>query len=528
MPAPLTEVYARFTTEVDDRNLKKADKQVEKTEKSFGKLGESMKTVAAILGAGVLGAALKNFGLQLIGTIDEIDKVSARVGLSTDALQEFRFAADISGVGAEKLSMALGLVQQKAFDAASGSKEAKKIFDELGLSVTDANGELLALDELLLSAADGFARAENQTAKTALAMKIFGESGKDLIPFLEQGRDGVEALRAEFRELGGGFSADVVEEGARAQDSLTRLKAGVDGLKGSLAVQFLPVAERVIKWIQSGIKWFQDLTKNVDLAQLGIITLAVTAIPLLTKAITALFSPIGKVAVLVGAAILLVDDLVTAYKGGQSVVRDFFLEHFNFDIRELLDSLVEGWFNLKATVMSVPDELSRVWNSFKAGVGSALTAILTFARSAMQAVKPLVDVIAKIPGLGGLGKSFSKALSSVDDTRSSALAATGRARGTANAAQGRISGRFMRARGQAAQAQLDASVSRAAQDPSSLSASQLMSAPASSSAAMSSTSVNQSVSINVSGAQDPEAVGKAVRRELARERRSAMSAVEGL
>ena len=38
--------------------------------------------------------------------------------------------------------------------------------------------------------------------KTALAIELFGKSGADLIPFLNQGREGVGALTAELQDLG--------------------------------------------------------------------------------------------------------------------------------------------------------------------------------------------------------------------------------------------------------------------------------------------------------------------------------------
>lgn len=72
-----------------------------------------------------------------------------------------------------------------AMVAAGGSKEQIEVFSRLGVSVTDAAGQLRPTEDVLLDLADAFAAMPDGAEKSALAVKLFGKSGVELI--LNQG-----------------------------------------------------------------------------------------------------------------------------------------------------------------------------------------------------------------------------------------------------------------------------------------------------------------------------------------------------
>ena len=84
--------------------------------------------------------------------------------------------------------------QQEYFDASQGAKSQADAFKSLGVSVTDSNGNLRSADSVLLDIADRFAESADGADKTAIAMRVFGESGRTLIPLLNSGSDGIEQL----------------------------------------------------------------------------------------------------------------------------------------------------------------------------------------------------------------------------------------------------------------------------------------------------------------------------------------------
>jgi hypothetical protein len=71
-------------------------------------------------------------------------------------------------------------------------------------------------------------------------MSLFGRSGRELIPFLNQGRDGIERLEAQAKKLG----ETMTEEDARAEQDLAKetsaLHAEIEGLELGLTKLLIP------------------------------------------------------------------------------------------------------------------------------------------------------------------------------------------------------------------------------------------------------------------------------------------------
>ena len=75
-----------------------------------------------MLGIGGLGA----FVSQMTATADKIGKVSSKLGISTDALQKFRFGAEQSGIQVNTFDMAIQRMTRRVAEARNGTGEAKK------------------------------------------------------------------------------------------------------------------------------------------------------------------------------------------------------------------------------------------------------------------------------------------------------------------------------------------------------------------------------------------------------------------
>ena len=60
----------------------------------------------------------------------------------------------------------------------------------------------MQLQDVLIQVSDAFAKSRDGAAKTAIAMQLFGRAGADLIPFLDQGSQNIDALTKKAQELG--------------------------------------------------------------------------------------------------------------------------------------------------------------------------------------------------------------------------------------------------------------------------------------------------------------------------------------
>jgi lambda family phage tail tape measure protein len=200
----------------------------------------SFRNLGGVIGV-TFGAAslleISKWFVELVKTVDDLDEAAQGVGTTAVALAELRASAQLAGVESNKLEQALAKLAGRIDDAASGNKDAIFAFKQLGVSIKDASGDILATDEVLAQIADRFRTFKDSTEKTAAAGVLFGDRlGKTLIPFLNQGSEG---LRRNV-----GLTDEMVKKNLEAQRSIDELSIAWTKVKFALA----GAAAEVIRW----------------------------------------------------------------------------------------------------------------------------------------------------------------------------------------------------------------------------------------------------------------------------------------
>jgi len=170
---------------------------------------------------------------------NEIDRNSKSLNLSTDAYQQWTYAAKMADVGQEEFLIGLKLLSRNMDDASRGSGDAAKRFQAMGISVKDASGNLRPLDDVMLDIMEKFSSWEDGPRKIAIALDLFGRSGERMVPFLNKGKSGFEELSKEARIV----SKDVIDAGSKAEDAFKRLSDNADKFKLSLSPLALLLAD---------------------------------------------------------------------------------------------------------------------------------------------------------------------------------------------------------------------------------------------------------------------------------------------
>lgn len=235
---------------------------VNATQRAFGEIQRSMRDVEGSasslrnamlgLGTGLSLAGLVSFAKSGIDAADNLNKLAQKVGVSVESLSAFQYAAKLSDVSAEQLATGLTRLARAASDAQAGTGESAEAFRALGIAVTNSSGQLKGTEDLLLDVAEQFAGIEDGAGKTALAMRLFGRAGADLIPLLNQGRSGFAELRAEAERLGVVISSNTAKAAEEFNDNLTRLSSGAEALKIQLANELLPTLNRFVSELLEG------------------------------------------------------------------------------------------------------------------------------------------------------------------------------------------------------------------------------------------------------------------------------------
>jgi lambda family phage tail tape measure protein len=230
------ETQITITVETDEarRELEKLRKKLGQTEDKAGKTKRNLAQLTkgfAVLGTAIAaaGAAGLTFLKTQVAIADRIGKTADKIGLSVEALQELRFAADLAGVPVTALDMGLQRFARRSAEAAKGQGVLTKEFEALNIQTKDAEGNLRSLDDVLLDYADAIAAASDPQEQLRLAFKAFDSEGAALVNLFRQGSIGVKELRQELRDLGGVMSTDTVRQAEQMQDQFTRLSAVIQG-----------------------------------------------------------------------------------------------------------------------------------------------------------------------------------------------------------------------------------------------------------------------------------------------------------
>lgn len=197
----------------------------------------------ALAGAAVgaaLGAALYRSVRSTADIGDAALETSQKLGVSVPALMRWGHAAKQSGVEAGSLEDSLKFLSISSAAAADGSKQDQAAFARLGVAFRDAHGNLLPLEQLLPKVADAFQNMEAGPRKAQIAAALFGRSGGDMIPMLNEGAAGMKKWGDQAEQLGLVMTQLEAEQADAFNDSLGTLKGSITGLGRSITVNLLP------------------------------------------------------------------------------------------------------------------------------------------------------------------------------------------------------------------------------------------------------------------------------------------------
>ncbi len=246
----------------DAKGLEKAFKPIQEQAKAFG-LALTAIGSAVTAAFGVMVKATAEYGSQ-------INKANIQTGIATEQLSKLKFAADQSETSFEGVALGLKFLARNAAEAANGSKAQAAAFRDIGISVKDSSGALRPMNDLLLDVADQFKGMEDGTAKVAMAQKIFGKSGLDLIPILNEGREGILKMGNEAERLGLVISGDAAKAADEFDDTLTQVKAATLGLANSVGQALLPALTKLAGGARDSIAAFSGFAKEHENLTLAI------------------------------------------------------------------------------------------------------------------------------------------------------------------------------------------------------------------------------------------------------------------
>lgn len=259
----------KYKVELDDSSV---EQQAEKTEKTIvsklggvvGKVGAGLAASAGVAAAGIAVAGKKviDFANDVSAAGDEIDKMSQKIGISTDAYQEWSYVFERSGADVNNLQTGMKTLSGVITDAANGSESAASKLSAIGVSLEEING--LSQEDQLSLVISRLQEMGEGSERTAAATDLLGRSATDMAAVLNMTAEDTQALIDEAHEYGMVMSEDAVASSAAYQDSLTKLQGTLGGLKNQLVADLLPGLTQVVDGLADVANGSTSLEDAID------------------------------------------------------------------------------------------------------------------------------------------------------------------------------------------------------------------------------------------------------------------------
>lgn len=409
---------------VAESSLSKLKDEAKACHPELAKVQEALKKtaeVAGTIGKGVLDLTVN--GVKALGTAsiasagaifklaqnagalaDDLNTLSATTGLSTQELQEFQYASDLIDVSVETLAGALKKTTASMISAQSGTGASAEAFKKLGVSVTDAQGNLRDNNDVFQDAIKALGNVANETERDALAMQIFGKSATELNPLIEGGIDSLAKMATQANDLGLILSQEALDGANAFNDQLDILKANgrntMQVIGTEIASELTPAMESLNQVTMSYIKQLTTAMKSK-----GIAGLAETAGSIVGDIASKIATELPKIAE-VGVQIAL--NLVNAINENAETI--------GMAGAQLITVLVEGFYTMLPTLIETAVTMI---GSFITTIGEKLPEIIpVITNGLIQTADAIVNNLDLIINAGlqlflGLVQGLEKALPSL-------------------------------------------------------------------------------------------------------------------
>ena len=359
-------------------------KKLEETKKKFEEVSAAAKNVqektekisaaAGIAAAGMLGMAAK-----AASTADDLLTLSNVTGFSVEELQKMKYASDRIDVSMDTMA---GSVTKLTKNMASGAD----VFDQLGVSITDQNGNMRNATGVWYDAVAALGKIENETERDQVSMELFGKSAMEMAGVVDDGGEALKSLGEEAEATGNILSQDAVEDAVAFNDQIDKLKATASqaflSAGAALADTLVPALETLVTVISNVLTWFGSLDGGTQAFILTVLGLVAAISPIagiiatitsmaaaLNVAMLPMIGTIGGIVVAIGAAVA------------------------------IGVSLYKNWDTIKQKAGELWQAIKEKFDAIKETIGEKIEGAKEKVRSAIEAIKGFFNFHWELPKL---------------------------------------------------------------------------------------------------------------------------------
>ncbi len=341
-------------------------------------------------------------------SIDPMVQLSRETDVTIASIQELGFAASQNGSSLDAVQSSIRELTKRAGEfARTGAGPAAEAFLQLGISVRDSAGNMKTAD-VIMTDLSGTLQSFNKAEQADILDKLGIDPS--MIQLLNQSSKAMNELREKARALGT-ITKEQADAAASLNDSNTTLKFGMQALQNQIATGFAPVMQGITESTIDFLIANKDLIKNgINALGKGLIV-AMGFVKRMTPVVLGvaaafgiwkianigvaatlglIFAPAVLIAAGIAAIALVVDDLIVAFNGGNSVIRDFIMQWTGFDIvpalkagvemiKKFSSAVVADFIRIRDLLFGVFSGIGDIWaGDFSSGFGKLKDSLFGF------------------------------------------------------------------------------------------------------------------------------------------------------
>ncbi len=311
--------------------------------KALGSLQKLAVGVGAALGVAFGLKGLINLGKEAITAAEHITSLARQTGISTTNIQKLGAASEATNIPLSQLSTAFRLLAEHAEMAASGNTRQIELFNKMGVSVRDANGNLRATEDIFMDIADAMKNTTNPTLRAALAIETFGRSGHLMLPMLQLGAAGLKKIGDDAERAGLVMGNETTSNLNLMGREFQALGVMLTNVAGKMTEEFVDILPKVTQWVH---QYAEEIAATISTIQL-LFSYAVNGFQFIVKAIDSILSGLAN--------------------GGWKA-------NIIEAMRNVVDQIIDIWTNLgfaiPTTLQKASDSLTKTLNKMRAEAGA--------------------------------------------------------------------------------------------------------------------------------------------------------------
>ena len=374
------------------RELVETTDKLEKLQKEYGNaLTPQLQAVSAVSGevaektkgistaAGVAAGGMLAMAYNAATTADDLLTLANNTGFSVEELQKLQYASSFVDVSMETMT---GSVSKLTKNMASGNK----VFDQLGISITDQNGNMRDATDVWYEALEALGKVENETERDQISMELFGKSAMEMSGIVDDGGAALKALGEEAEATGNILSQDAVEDAVAFNDQIDELKGKATmaffEAGAALADTLVPALESLVDVITSVLSWFGNLDGSTQAFILTVLGLVAAISP-----IAGIISTITGVAAALNVAMLPMIGTIAAIVAGVAAAVAIGV------------ALYQNWDTIKQKAGELASSIKQKFEDIRSSIHDKIESAKETVRSAIEKIKGFFNFSWSLPTL---------------------------------------------------------------------------------------------------------------------------------